>query len=78
MKRIERFSCEHCGGVFDTEEKAIACELHHAHPIGVTKNHFVCQWTFPRYVDIEMSDGSIERYEFCKQLGKAISEEESK
>ena len=77
MKRIEKFYCDHCEGVFDTAAEAIACEAHHAIPKLITKNHFVRQFTPPRYIDIEMFDGSINRYEFYKQLvGKATLAEE--
>ena len=77
MKRIDRFSCEYCGGTFDTPDEAIACELRHALPMIIKKNHFVYQFNPPRYIDIQMFDGSIDRYEFYKSLvGKATSAEE--
>lgn len=72
MKAIKMYKCEHCGTMYNSEQKATECEKNHEtcrkivrenhKPIGVIPHGY------PVSIHVEMSDGVILEF----QRGKII------
>lgn len=63
MKIINKYQCEICKAVFDTEASAKFCESAHYMAICIRRVQFDHGQAFPKYVDIVFSNDIIVRFE---------------
>lgn len=63
MKIINKYQCEICKAVFDTEASAKLCESAHYMPTCIQRVQFNHGQAFPKYVDIVFSNDIIVRFE---------------
>lgn len=57
------YQCEICGGLHETEDDAIACEIKHVRPMGVGPSVYSKGEAFPDTVRILFANGRTAIYE---------------
>lgn len=78
MKTIEQYQCEYCGERYDIECDCVLCESTHISPINITNEIYSSRirsqgmghLRYPSYIDITMSDDTVVRYEYLKEISQ--------
>lgn len=69
MKAIKMYKCEHCGTMYNSEQKATECEKYHQTCRKIVReNHkpLGVDTFYPLSIHVEMSDGEIVSYKRMK------------
>lgn len=65
MKTLQQFQCEICNTVYKSKSECEICEKTHSKPINIVGAKFHAYKScgeYPTVIDIEMSDGTIQKY----------------
>jgi len=65
MKTVEQYKCEVCGGVYDTENEALACERKHAKIVRIDTS-FSPNHVAPDSIKIVLEGYDISESQLCE------------
>lgn len=62
MKIINKYQCDICGAVYDTEAEAKKCEFTHIMLTGQVTGIYSHAMEYPSWIEVKMADGKTLRY----------------